>query len=505
MKKIKDELKKSVKLKPSTLGLAVLAVLALVVVMIPLIRVAFYSVPWYDDYSYGIFTRNFLTVERSLKSAVEGAIYCVKTNWHAWQGTFSSIFLMALTPLVWGEDKYFLGALFLLALCLVSLLVFVKVLVRNVFGGDRASCVFLQATTSILVILLVHRSQVAFFWYNAGIHYVGMHSFLLLLIACVIRLLQVKNLAGRIVLTLASMVLALLVGGSNFVTALQTGIILISIGLVAYFVYSRSRKRILLLLPAMAVYGVAFYMNVTAPGNDKRADNFVGWGYGPVEAVLRSFVEAAKNLWDFTGGMTILILVLMAPVIWQMVQKTKFSFKYPGIVLLWSICLYATGFTPSLYALGHGGLTRTLNAVRITYQLLLVLNEIYWLGWLYGYLKKKEKKTVSGKVYWWFYPIVGIMMLAVFLEEPNKVVTYSSWGAYEAVHSGEAYNFYQQYLERLKALKGPQKVLEFEPYRYKPFVICEGDLSTNPEAEENRVIADWYYKKAISVKENNQS
>ena len=92
-------------------------------------------------------------------------------------------------------------------------------------------------------------------------------------------------------------------------------------------------------------------------------------------------------------------------------------------------------------------------------------------------------------------------MLAAFAVEPTKVVAFSTWGAYEAVHSGEAYNFYQQYLERVELLKSSEKNVEFEPYRYKPFVICAGDLSENPDAEENRAVADWYYKESVICKE----
>jgi hypothetical protein len=77
-----------------------------------------------------------------------------------------------------------------------------------------------------------------------------------------------------------------------------------------------------------------------------------------------------------------MVMVMLLPLIWQALKETEYRFRYPGVVLLWSFCLYATGYTPSLYSLGHAGLSRTLNAVKITYLLLLFLNEIYWCGWL---------------------------------------------------------------------------------------------------------------------------
>ena len=81
-------------------------------------------------------------------------------------------------------------------------------------------------------------------------------------------------------------------------------------------------------------------------------------------------------------------MVMLLPLIWQALKETEYRFRYPGVVLLWSFCLYATGYTPSLYSLGHAGLSRTLNAAKITYLLLLFLNEIYWCGWLQQRLQK---------------------------------------------------------------------------------------------------------------------
>lgn len=501
MKSRKIAMNKFLRWKPDTKVVAIFAMLALAFLLIPLLRISVYSVPWYDDYNYGKFAKNFLEQEASLKSLWDGLIYCVKTQWYAWQGTYSSIFFMTLMPGVWGEDKYFLGSLFLITLLLVAVFVLVKVLVVNVFQGDMASCVILQAVTAILVIVLVHRSQLAFYWYNAGVHYVGMHSFCLLFVAASIRLLQVRGHLKKIVLMIGTMLGALIVAGSNYVTSLQSGILLLTIIVVGCFVYRKNSVKILWLLPALVVYGVGFYMNVTAPGNQVRSANFVGWGLGSVQSVIQSFVEAAKHLGEFTGCITVVIIILLIPVIWNMVGRTSFSFRLPGLVLLWSICMYATGFTPSLYSIGQAGLSRTLNAVKITYQLLLILNEIYWLGWFYGFLEKRQKPVLTGKVFWWFYPIMGMLMLFVFCMEPDKVGTYSSYGAFQNVHSGEAYNFYQQYLERVEILEGEESTVILEPYRYQPWVICAGDLAEDPQSGANRAIANWYGKEAVICKD----
>ncbi len=500
MKDSRETVGKLLKWKPSTRSVAIVAMLVLAVLLLPLVRVAMYSVPWYDDYGYAQFVKNFMLQENSLSSIWDGLMYCVKTQWYAWQGTYSSVFFMALMPGLWGEEQYFWGALFLIALLLIAVFVFVKVLVRNVFGGDRASCVALQAITAIMVIELIHVPQYGFYWYNAGVHYVAMHSFLLLWLAMCIRLMQVKNSAARLALTLGTMLGALLVAGSNFVTTLQGGVLVFSLVLIGCLLYKKDRIRLFWLLPSLVIYAIGFYKNVAAPGNQVRAAYYVGWGLDPVQAILQSFVEAAKNLGEFTGWITLAIMILMVPIIWQMVGKIDFCFRMPGLVLLWSVCVYATGFTPSLYSLGNEGLARTLNAVKITFQILLLLNEIYWLGWLRGYLAKKGRVVASGRVSWWFYPVMGVLMLGIFAVDADKTGTYSSWAAYYYVHNGECHNFHQQYLERVEKIKAGESTVEVTPYTWRPWIICIDDLQENPQNEPNQYMATWYGKEAIICK-----
>ncbi len=483
--------------KPDTKIVAAGAVSLLVLLLAPLYRIAFYTAPWYDDYIMGLFTKNFLVQERSLYSALQGALYCAKTQWYAWQGTFSSTFLMSLMPAVWGDDQYFWGALFLLTIFLAAAFVFVGVLVRDVFGGDKYSCIVIQAITTAMLFVLIHTPQAGFYWYNAGVHYVGMHSFAMLFTAAFIKLLRVKSRLAALFLAIISILGAFITGGGNYVTILQG--LLAACTILAVALICRN-KRAVLLIPSLVVYVAAFYKNVSAPGNNVRMAHFLGSGLDWFPAIIQSFAEAFKHLGRFTGLMTIPVLALLVPVIWQMVQRTDFRFRYPLAVFLWSVCLYASGFTPSLYSMGVAGLGRTLNAVKITYQLLLVINEIYLLGWLCQYLKKKGRAVPDGKCRWWFYPIIGMVMLLVFWIEPKKEGSFSSYTAYRYVHTGEANNFYQEYLQRVELLNGDEKDVVLKPYVYRPWILCTGDLWEDPEFEANEAIASFYGKESVSCR-----
>ena len=185
----------------------------------------------------------------------------------------------------------------------------------------------------------------------------------------------------------------MITAGSNFVTAFAGTFIAVDDSV--YKCGSGTPEKGLWLLPATLVYIIGFGLNVAAPGNSVRARSYVGWGYSPLESIGRSFLEGVKHLPEFTGSIVLMVMVMLLPLIWQALKETEYRFRYPGVVLLWSFCLYATGYTPSLYSLGHAGLSRTLNAVKITYLLLLFLNEIYWCGWLQQRLQKKASGSTA--------------------------------------------------------------------------------------------------------------
>ena len=482
--------------KPNMKLIALCALGALALLMIPLFRIALYTVPYYDDYNFGLFVKNFLTQERSLASALEGALYCVKTQWHAWQGTYSATFFNSLMPAVWGDQYYFWGPVFLIVILPVSVFVLIKVLVKDVLKADTVSCVALQAVTAAMVVVLLYSPQQGFYWYVGGICYVGMHSFLMLLIAAWIKILVGSGKVRTVLLVLWTLIGAAIAGGATYVTALQG--ILICIGLIIFGAILKRRSTVLL-IPSLLLYTYGFYKNVSAPGNSVRAQYYVGWGYSPIESILRSFLEAFGHIGEFSGWITVAIFILLVPVAWYLVSNTSCSFRYPGLVLAGSFCLYATGFTPSLYAMGNAGYGRTLNAVKITYQLLLVLNEVYWLGWMKRVLEQKKKQISAIVCPWWFYGIVGASMLFIFaFVSPSQAGCYSSYGAYYFVHTGEAYNFYHEYLNRVETIKNSGSDVVVEPYHFKPWFLCIADLNANPESDANRAMAAWYYKNSIT-------
>lgn len=204
-------MKKMKNWRPSASLLAGAAVLGLLVLLVPIVRIMRDAVPFSDDYGYGYFAKLGYLMGKNLPGVLMGVWENVKHTWWTWQGTYSSIFLMSLVPLVWGEQYYFWGLLFILLLLIGGVFALVKALVVDVLQGGWQQCLYIQAVTAALVVELMYYPAEGLFWYNGGIHYVGMHGFAMLLLASLICLSEGKK--GRIrkgLLIAASMILSLI-------------------------------------------------------------------------------------------------------------------------------------------------------------------------------------------------------------------------------------------------------------------------------------------------------
>ena len=112
---------------------------------------------------------------------------------------------------------------------------------------------------------------------------------------------------------------------------------------------------------------------------------------------------------------------------------------------------------------------------------------------------RQRGKMAGGAAVWWFYAIMGLEFIMIFQVSPNQAGHYSAYGAYYYVHTGEAYNFHQEYLERVEKLLGDEDDVQLQPYHYKPWFLCMGDLSEDENNEANRSLAIWYDKDSVTL------
>lgn len=478
--------------------LAALMIIAVIIAVIPLLRLALYATPFYDDYGYSLYVKRYLDMGEGLKGIIAGVSYSVKSSWYAWQGTYGSILFMSLMPAAFGEQYYCVGLWIIILTITVSVFDFSYTLAVRVCKSAKASGIIAASIISLFVVELINTAHQGFYWYNGAVHYTFMYGLMLLMLSNGIKIVCSEKTIECILRGVVLVILSFLVAGANFVVALQ-GIMIMAVLLVFSLVLRKKNSWIL--LPAIIIYAFGLWLNVSAPGNSRRGAYYNG--FSPAKSILLSFKEAFTHIPQFTGLITIVFIVLLIPILWNIVHKMNYEFKLPGLVSLLSYCFYATGFTPSLYGMGSPGLERTFNAVKFTMQLLLVINEAYWLGWLANRLKRSGKNVIKLNHNIIFYFAILVSCVWTFAVSNNQAGSYSSYGAYYYVHTGEAYNYRAEYLATIEAINDSMHgEVVVNAHVFRPWLLCgNNELDSDPNAEQNRFMADFYRVKSIRIAE----
>ncbi|HKM35255.1 MAG TPA: DUF6056 family protein [Lachnospiraceae bacterium] len=491
MNHVGNKLKKILCFEMNEKVMAALAIVGFIVLLLPLIRLAMYAMPWQDDFYFACQTKNSWNEFGSVWKALMAALSQAKVSYYDWQGTFSSIFMMALCTGFLGDELYLYGVIFVLLFTVFAIMTLCMVVGKYILRTNLCNSILLAVIVTTSLIELIYTAQQGLYFYNAAVHYTFMHGCMFFMVSTAIKVLFSKNCISQIGFTLLTTVFAIACSGSNYVTCLQA--LLVFLTIIMAGIRFKKKSTVWLSFP-LILYCIGFYLNVTAPGNQIRAAYY--HGDSPIQAVIHSFQAAFTYFGELTGPYMLIFVILLIPVTWNIVSKMTYSFRLPGIVSAYSICLYATGFTSSFYSMGTAGLGRAWVVIKFTLQILIYLNEFYWLGWL---IKQKKKKNINNKLshYFLFYFFTFMFVILIFYFIPNKAGTLSSYGAYYYVHTGEANNFREQYLERAESIKNSGDVVELKPLVWKPFFLCMGDVDTDPSFYGNRWMASWYGKQAI--------
>ena len=148
--------------------------------------------------------------------------------------------------------------------------------------------------------------------------------------------------------------------------------------------------------------------------------------------------------------------------------------------------------------MGDGDIGRVLNAAKLTYQIMLVLTEIYVIGWV----RTKVKNPNKDFGYIWYYATGIAILLIAFAVSPMERIRYTPYGAYYYVHTGEARAYYNGYLDMIEEIHNQGDDVRVVRNVFRPAYLYSGELSDDPDYEPNRFMAEWYGKNSIAVKED---
>ncbi|MBQ9250899.1 MAG: hypothetical protein IJ179_11110 [Oscillospiraceae bacterium] len=460
---------------------------ALLPSLVPLLMVGRFAVPCADDFSYGAAAHAAFGEAGSVLSALAAGLAQVKATYFGWQGTFSAVFLMSVQPAVFGTQYYFFTPLLMLLSLLCGGFCLCPALFSGVFGLPRALSGCIAAVCALLCIQLVPSPVQAFFWYNGAVYYTFFYGLALLAFALGLRLCRLGGVGRMILLCLLTAVL----GGGNYVTALSCSIVAISSILLLAVLKNGAWKR---LLPPTLCLLIAFVISMAAPGNAVRQsalDNTPN----AVWAVLQSFRWAAVYSARWFHLPLAGALVFLGVLLWPALKGTGRAFRFPALVTVYSYCLLSAMFCPGLYAMGTAGDQRLINIIYYAYVLLLVINLVYWLGWIAA--RKQARPGLAGQAALWPTLASGaacLLCCLLFVRSGG----FTSLMALGAMRSGEAQAYHAAAGDRFALLEDAAvRDAVLEPFPCQPYVLYMDDVTTDPQDWRNLAMATYYNKDSV--------
>lgn len=498
--------------------------------MIPLWYLSRYTVPGCDDYTYGVKTHGAWLATHSLLEVLRAALETTKEYWHLWQGTYSSIFLMTLSPGILDEKWYFLTTFLMTGMLIASVTALVWVVLKKYVceapqegrADGKAADVWkkegkYQAGICILVLLfLIFQTMVApsdgLFWYNGALHYVFMESVLFFQAAVLLSWRKAKSSASQAAWLVLAMLLSFVLGGANLLTGLQSCILMTFLMLYnLYRLWRGNKKRIpiekrqLWLLFPYFLNLSGFALNVLAPGNTVRETT--AQGMSAAAAIVMSFYWGAVFVTEWLTPIVLAGFLLLCPAIWRLVKKSEAQFLNPAVTVFFSYCVFAAMFTPTLYATSSEGPDRCKNVMRIVLYLLVFFNLANAFGWFFKHRKdalicRMLRVIEENYAGWLFFCMAAVGCIFLLAADKN---TYTSISALRSVANGEAAQYYEENRARL-ALYNDENVpdVEITCLTAKPYLLFKADVGNEGSTDYwiNISIVDYYQKNSLTVVED---
>ena len=471
-------------LRPACIALLV----ALLVAVIPILYMSFFAHTAMDDYAFG---RHNAIAIRHHESLLRSVLYTVRRYYGGWQGTFSAVALMSLVPSIFGEQFYFLTAFVMLGMLVFSTCKLCRTLSVRLLRAPGAAGMALSLTLLILSVCLLPSPNQAFYWWNGAMFYTFFYGLMLLFLDQLLLLYHSESRRARIGHFLAAAALSVLVGGGNYVSALLA-VELCALWLISVF---RNRKDLRVHAAVLFVLLIAcFACSVLAPGNAIRQAGETG-GYGPIQAVLRSVLQAGKDFFEFFDPTVYLCLLLGVLAFSQLVPDIAFDFRHPAAVQLLAFLLYASQHAPHLYAVGTSGPGRMQDIFFFSHLWLLFFSAFYWTGFFAKRFSLARLRRVRRPLAL----VLGLLLICAALVQCLRLKTVPAIALRETIN-GSAAAFDREMDRRMELYEDPTvRDVYLTPIVSRPDLLFVWDNNADPENWDNTAISSFYEKDSVRL------
>lgn len=471
-------------------ALVLTLILVLLLSLLPVLSVSRYARAGADDYTYGRDAYHALQAGSGLFAAVARTL---KRYYFGWQGSFSAMALMCLTPSIFSEQLYWVTTVVMLAgliLCTVTLM---STLVRRVLKAGWTETLLLALPMLLLSIQTVPVPREAFFWWNGSVYYTFTYSVSLLYVERFVSLFLQPQGAFPWRAVLPGALWALVVGGSNYVSALLCAMLGCCFLLLAL---CRRRFRLGALVLLLAEL-VPFLVSALAPGNRVRQAKVNA--LSPVEAIFRAIAQGKEDLLTWPGWLTLLLCLCWVPLLLRLAGASGFSFRFPAVFAVFTFLFFSAQNTPHFYAASTAGPGRLRDIVYFSHFWLILLNEWYLLGWLRKRVLPRlprpgrlEKPLAAGAA-------ALLLLLTVSFGVRLSGQTLAAQ-CVRALTDGSAAAYAREHDQRLAVLLDPAVTDPvFSPLQFRLSLFASGELDADPNNWVNQALALYFGKNTVNL------
>ncbi len=465
--------------------------------MLPNWYLAFIARPTGDDYGYSAATHQTWLATHSLFATLQTSL---ETTWNmcqVWNGDWFSVFLFTLMPEVFVPRSFWIVPLFWSGATILATWYFFHELLVNRLELKTSEAALVTILVLVMCYQWVFSSRAVMYWYVGVIHYTMPYVLSLLLLGFFSKFLRTEK-KRYIIYSILGMIA---IGGSSYYSAF---LVLLTYLLVLFCIAGKNKMSLWILLP-MAAGAAALYMQIMAPGNAAR----VGEGIKATETKLVAtiFEALGRGVTAILSYMQekpfmFVLLFLLAIFLWECMSQVKldFRFKYPLLFVGYMYGIFASLFTPEIYADTEisGG---PPSIEYFTFILLAAVSILYIEGWLMTKLRKKGNQKTREQYH--LYLTIPALIFSCFMliglrSTLKETLFYESW---QYIASGSAADFKEQMDSQLEILLDDSvKEAYLCPTNDVQGPLMHMPATEDPDAFTNRTLRQFYGKELVIVK-----
>lgn len=398
-------------------GLFYILIVGFILSLIPIFWLGTYSFPFYDDFNHGYLTYAAVNNGASFLDILKVAYEHMLNIYNSWQGTYTTIFLSALHPGIFGEDWYFLTPIVIIFTQIFGTVYLAKVIFKDYLHLNNYRVGIISLFILFFQIQNLPSAFESYYWWASGIMHTFSYNMLLFFCALLLSTIKKNNIFKFIFLVL----LAFAIGGGAYEIALFTSC-LILIVLIGYFIFNKINNRTnnkLIIFEISIVFIISLiglFINVSAPGNAIRIESS-DIHVSPIVAIIESFIYSVVHTFEYISLKTVIVAFIVAFLSFEYLNKLHFKVINPILFILISWCGYSIIFTPAIYGENYVAAPRYLNVLYFAFYWFLIVDVLYITYYYKKQLNKMYlniKRLIDGKKIGFIVTTVLISICAIF-------------------------------------------------------------------------------------------